>query len=294
MGNPKPRNPVKDYEKMWDLYLNKHFPDFMAAEDASRELYDPIRVEQDLGIQEAYGPIQREQTLDALRQLDPHAEHIRGQLASRVYADMVNPYGMPDDLRIEAENDIRGAQTARGNFMGNGAVTAESVYKGKLRNDLANTRIARAGAFLSTPSPVTQAHLVKPVAPDRPAGYVASPMQVGQQGANLGQMAFQNQQTNYQNQQQEPNYWMEALKVAGAAYGAYASDERLKNTIEDTGERTADGIPIVTFFYNGIAQKFRGVIAQAAQKIRPDAVIEHEGRLMVKYDLLGIRMQEVN
>ena len=297
--NPKPRDPNKDFAKFWSDYMAKYLPESLAAEDAARIEYDPRRIEQDIELEDLYGGSRREQTLGALDQLDPYAAPIRGQMAATIFSNMQNPYGIPDDLRIEAENDIRGAQTARGNFLGNGAVTAESIYKGRLRQELGDKRIAQAGAFLGTPSPVTLARHVQPVTPDRMSGYVGNPMQVGQQGVSMGQQAFNNQQQQYQNAQQEPNWWQIALQTGGqlaAAYygGAGFSDERMKNTIEDTGERTRDGIPIVTFFYNGIAQKFKGVIAQTVQKIRPDAVIEHEGRLMVLYDLLGMQMTEVD
>ena len=72
---------------------------------------------------------------------------------------------------------------------------------------------------------------------------------------------------------------------AGTAF-ALASDRRLKENINYTGEYTKDGIPIVEFNFIGSGGKCRGVIAQEAERIRPDAVTEINGIKHVYYSRL--------
>ena len=70
-------------------------------------------------------------------------------------------------------------------------------------------------------------------------------------------------------------------------YAAIAlSDKKVKEYIKYTDEKTKDGIPIVEFNYKGNDQRFRGVIAQDVEKIRPDAVIEIQGLKHVNYGVL--------
>lgn len=60
--------------------------------------------------------------------------------------------------------------------------------------------------------------------------------------------------------------------IAPIALAAF-SDKRLKENIRDTGEKTAEGIPIKTFSYRGDKRRFIGALAQDVEKIRPDAVL---------------------
>lgn len=61
------------------------------------------------------------------------------------------------------------------------------------------------------------------------------------------------------------------------------SDERLKEDVKTVGWLPS-GIRIVTFKYLGVAGRWLGVIAQEAQKIKPDAVAVHPtGFLVVDY-----------
>lgn len=63
---------------------------------------------------------------------------------------------------------------------------------------------------------------------------------------------------------------------AGAAGALGFSDRRLKENIHKTGEKTKDGIPIVTYNYKDdpLKIKYTGVIAQDVEKIKPRAVIK--------------------
>jgi len=66
-------------------------------------------------------------------------------------------------------------------------------------------------------------------------------------------------------------------------YTPQFSDIRLKENIQDTGEKTKDGIRIVEFNYIWGGERFRGVIANEAQEVRPDLVSTINGYLAVNY-----------
>jgi hypothetical protein len=63
------------------------------------------------------------------------------------------------------------------------------------------------------------------------------------------------------------------LSAVGPILGAAISDKNLKTNIRPTKETTSEGIPIKTFSYRGDKRRFKGVIAQDVEKVRPDAVL---------------------
>ena len=65
------------------------------------------------------------------------------------------------------------------------------------------------------------------------------------------------------------------LVGGGAQIGAAAlSDKKTKKNIKYTGEKTRDGIPLAEFKYKGDNRKFKGVIAQDVEKVKPSAVFK--------------------
>lgn len=79
--------------------------------------------------------------------------------------------------------------------------------------------------------------------------------------------------------------WEAIGNVAKTVGGWAFSDERLKEDIRSTGERTPDGIPVKTFRYKGSPMMHLGVMAQDTKKVRPDAVRRGPGGFMaVNYD----------
>lgn len=76
---------------------------------------------------------------------------------------------------------------------------------------------------------------------------------------------------------------------AAAMAGIMFSDKRLKKNVRDTGETTEEGIPIKTFEYK---HRFKGVMADDVEKVRPDAVVEHpSGFKMVNYNRIKAPFQ---
>lgn len=98
----------------------------------------------------------------------------------------------------------------------------------------------------------------------------------------------------YQNQLSQYNGQMNALGSLGSTVGGWIfSDKRLKTDIHATGEKTPDGIPVKTFRYKGSPMMQMGVIAQDAEKKRPDAVRDIGGRKAVDYGKIGSPMMQM-
>jgi hypothetical protein len=223
---------------------------------------------------------------------------------------------------------IRAGQAARGNITGNAPATAEAMYAGQKGQQLlaqrqqAGTQFAQlqtpqaqalaAGyGFMGARSPIADIMGIQDISVPSASRYV-NPL-AGQQGAQYGLQNYQNQ-LGY-NQLTQNNPWMGALSGAasgaaagttispgyGTAIGAvagglggYFSDERLKENITRAGLVTKDGIPIVEFNFKGLPKpRFRGVLAQDVQKIRPDAVRDLWGLLAVDYAAIGTTMEVI-
>lgn len=283
MGGPSQRDPSKDYAAGIKVYL-ANYQKLIDAENASRAANDPSRVQE---------------TLDLEKKFDPNRTAIRDSQSASILADLQSGRSLSPDMRREAEQNIRGAQAARGNVYGAAPISAEALYKGSVAENLYQRKLANAGTLLSTPSIST---------PDRSAQYTVGGLNAGQMGVNFGQQSFANQQA-------AGNPWASALggaasgAAAGSAAGPYgalagaviggvggyvASDERFKTDIIDTGE-THEGIPIKEFRYWGESTRHRGLMAQDVKKLRPDAVAEDlSGFMFVNYDALGFKLQEVS
>jgi len=174
--------------------------------------------------------------------------------------------------------------------------------------------LAQAGSYLSSPSQSQMINQIQGVTPPSANRYVNP--NAGYQGAQYGLQNYQNLLAQQQTQG-SGNPWMNALQGAGtgASYGSYGggygaaggaitgavagafgypqySDARLKINTSRTGAVTKDGIPIVTFSFKDTDKRYRGVIAQDVQKVRPDAVFKMGEYLMVEYHKLGIKLEE--
>jgi hypothetical protein len=82
--------------------------------------------------------------------------------------------------------------------------------------------------------------------------------------------------------------------IAGAGASAYgASDKTLKENIVKVGQ-SPSGFNIYEWNYLWSPERFRGVIAQEVQKIKPKAVLSNIfGHLMVDYSKLDVNMERI-
>jgi len=305
--NPIPTAPDlgKSEQQGIDILL-KNLPQLLNSEEAYRQTVDPQRIADQQALQKQFGASQYQQQLDALHQLDPESAKIRADLAKHVQDDLALGYDIPPELARQAEQNLRGAQTARGNAYGTGPALAETFVKTKLGADLYQQRLQNEGSFLSGPTPEQQLLAVQGVQPDRSMAYVNP--SAGTAGANFALANYQNLLAANQLQQNN-NPWTKALGgaasgaaagssfgpygaliggVAGGALGYFGSDERLKTDVREIA-KTKSGIPLIRFKFLGSNRMYIGTSAQAVQKVKPDAVKEDErGYLMVNYGKLGL------
>src|SRR6266436_4748701 len=173
MSQPSPPtpNPSKDYGNALKVYL-KYLPQLLQGEQAARTQYDPARVQEQLDLQQKYGPTQWNQQLTALQALDPQGVDIRHRLGQAVTSDLKSGYNLPAGLNTEVTSQIRGAEAARGNEMGNAPIAAEALYKGNAANQLYQQHLQSANQFLAGATPEQQMIAIQPVTPDRSSQYV--------------------------------------------------------------------------------------------------------------------------
>lgn len=110
---------------------------------------------------------------------------------------------------------------------------------------------------------------------------------------------------SYQDQLGQYDAQMQALGSLASGLGGWAggsiklptmtlSDKRMKENIHPTGMQTKDGIPVKTYNYKGSPMMQMGVIAQEAEKKRPDAVkTMPSGFKGVDYGKLGSPMLQM-
>lgn len=292
MGTPSAPD-APDYAKAYKEGVQtnlEYAPKFAAAEQQMRELYDPKRVQSQLDIQRTFGPQITDQALSELNRVDPTGTAIRKQMGDSISRDLSSGYSLGPELSREYEQSIRAGQAARGNALGNSAVSAEALFKGSKALDLYNRRLANAGTYLSMARP-EQSLALSQVQPDRSMSYVNP--SGGQAGANFALQNYQNQLAGASGS----NPWAGALggAASGAAtgsaagpYGAviggviggvggYFSDKRLKHKIVEL-YRTKIGLPISKFVYKDDPEQQEqvGVMAGDVEKYAPEHVGETE------------------
>lgn len=132
------------------------------------------------------------------------------------------------------------------------------------------------------------------------AGYGQAAGVAGQMGANATNMwgAQANYHANMQQQGESLGGVLGGLGgfAAGMAKTGVFSDPRLKREVVPAGIDERTGLALYEFSYRDDAQgrRYRGVMADEVQKVRPDAVAADEsGYMRVDYARLGIDFKEV-
>jgi hypothetical protein len=254
----------------------------------------------------AYKALGKQVTGDTLRGSTASPAMLRDMTQAILSRSPNLSYGEAQDMATAVYTGQRGQnlqaqrQQATNQFLGQ-----------QSESDLALTA---GGRYMGTPGLVQMENQIGGVQAPRAFGYVNP--NAGLQGVQLG---LQNQQAQLYNQSQggSSNPWTNALggaatganygsiggpygaaggAIVGAAAGAFGypqySDQTGKINISRTRLTTPDGIPIVEYDYDG--KRWRGVIAQEVQKVRPDAVHHYgNGTLGVFYSKLGIELEEV-
>ena len=110
----------------------------------------PKAAELRVGLNEQYQPVLTQQYMDRIDQSDPTFRAVRDRLGSRVASDLDAGYGLGTELTREIEQGVRGAQSARGNWLGPAPEAAEVFRKGSAMIDLNNQRQSNARGFLQS------------------------------------------------------------------------------------------------------------------------------------------------
>ena len=148
---PPPPNYAKKYKMGLDTEL-QYAPLFAQAEYENRLKYDPLYAQQQYDLMAKYAPQQAQLEQDIQKQLDPQGYQAHQALGSEVNADLARGYEMDPRLLEQVQQQIRGAQVARGNALGNAPITAEATQTGQAAEALRQQRIANAAGYLGLPT----------------------------------------------------------------------------------------------------------------------------------------------
>lgn len=206
--------------------------------------------------------------------------------------------------RRSAEQAAREAYASRGRLSGNEAVAAEILNReGAMAQRRAEAAQARQGAFGMAQDFYTRPGLM--ALGSAPLSYQAGQQQLGMGlgsigsatpqminpdvGVNVGMAQRANQvQAGAAGAQAKAGWQSGLMGAIGTGIGAiFGSDVFIKDDIKPTGDKTQNGIPIYTYRYIGGKQRYRGVMAQDVQRIKPEAVVQDDsGYLAVDYSKL--------
>jgi hypothetical protein len=280
----------------------------LAQEQMYRGMYDPQRIAEQQSLQAQFGPTQYAQQLAALRQLDPTGYAARQALGQRVLGDLNRGTQLDPEYARQLEQNVRAGQSARGNILGNSAVSAEALYKGQRAQQLYGQRLAEAGGFLGLQTPEQQVAGISSVYPDRSSAYVNP--NAGYQGQQWGLQNYQNQLAQYTASGGANNPWMGALagSAQGAATGAqfgggygalaggviggvggYFSDPKTKTDVEKIGN-----IGLYKYRSKLDGKKYVGPMAPEIKSLIPKSVTKVNGMQFVKSNQVGLMPQGMN
>lgn len=91
--------------------------------------------------------------MSILGKIDPESINARKLYGADVTRDLGQETQLGPDLENQIQNQIRGAETARGNIQGNAPVSAEGAFKGQAALNLYQQRLGNVDAFLRAPTP---------------------------------------------------------------------------------------------------------------------------------------------
>ena len=192
-----------------------------------------------LDVGKKYGDAFTDQALAQIDRSDPYNRKIREAAAKKIYNELLAGDGLTVEEAKQAEEEIRGAQAARGNILGNAASAQEALGKFELKQKLKQQRLGNASQYyLGTPITAQYQSLSgaqQGTAPYQPVNF-ASGMglnaNAGAQGAQYAQGIYGTQMSGYNAglgysaniysaDSQKPNPWMQGLGVVAGAAAAY-------------------------------------------------------------------------
>ncbi len=183
-----------NYQNDWDkgmLAQYKWAPWLAQQEYDLRQQYMPANAKLAADIYNKNLGTYAKANMRVLGKIDPQSIAGRNQLYGNVSNDLASGHNLTPSHLAEIQNDVRAAQTARGNYRGNAPISAEASVTGAQREQMYQQRVSNMMNFLRGPTP--QDHFGKL------AGAGASALSVGAAGAAAPGWAFVEQPRGFAN-----------------------------------------------------------------------------------------------
>ncbi len=202
-------------------------PQLLAYEHALRSQYAPREAQQALDLYNNFAPRYAATQHRLMEQFDPQFTHGRQQLYNAVSGDLSAGYGLTPGMQDQIEGGVRGAQAARGNYLGNANVSAEAFAEGTAGQALHQSRIGNMQAFINGKSPQDfQGGILGPggSALGITQGTLASPNYAYTEPLRgLGQTYFNAAQTQFQDAEGQAQFRASGLASAPAEQNPWLS-----------------------------------------------------------------------
>lgn len=109
-----------------------------------------------LQVEKQYGPAFNALAQQELEQSDPTSYAARQQLANTILHGLNQGSSLDPNFVTQLQQQIRGAQAARGNILGDAPANAENLYVGNAALGLQQQRIGNALSYLNSPTLASQ------------------------------------------------------------------------------------------------------------------------------------------
>lgn len=218
---PKPPPINQSYTQGVQLQLGS-IPGQVSSENALRSSTDPGRIAAQQALQAKFGPTQYAQQLAALGQLDPSYLAARNNTGNAINRDLALGSQLSPSSTNQLQQQIRGAQSARGNAYGDSSGIAEAYTLGNAGQQLYQQRLQNAQGFLNSPTIGQSINQIAPVQPDRGFSYVDPA--AGFEGINAANARYQGiVGAAAANQSGGGNSWLSTLGDVAKIAGTVAS-----------------------------------------------------------------------
>lgn len=205
----------------------------LANQVADQQYFGPQEAQNLIQQYGKIGPAITARNQQMLNSVDPESTALRKQYGQQVSHDLSFGSQLTPELEQQVQQQIRGAQSARGNISGNAPVSAEGAFKGQAALNLEQQRLGNVDSFLRAPTPEDRyGELLGGAGPAVSAQLASNVPNVGEMfspqlglqlagdeyGSNLNQWAEQYNPA----QAGAGNPWMRALNGAssGASFGS--------------------------------------------------------------------------
>lgn len=152
---PQAPNLNKQFMAGWNAELGAT-PQAVAEDESLRSQVIPNEMSQAAAMYGAYAPQIARTNLATLKSVDPQFLADYGQLSNSLGSQLAAGSGLTPEMTTELQGQIRGAQAARGNVLGDAPVSGEALYLGQAGQQLLQQRQGAMESFLNGANPESQ------------------------------------------------------------------------------------------------------------------------------------------